>query len=84
MKYNLTHRMYLYTLVLLCCEFVGADGSYRDVGSYQSLVLEEEGEGVHPTEGRTDHHHRAQAQLLTHLLQEICRGRFSNRGRGLG
>lgn len=61
-------RLYLHTLVLLCCEFVGADGSYRDVGSYQSLVLEEEWEGVHPTEGRADHHHRAQAQPFTHLF----------------
>lgn len=80
-----THiRPHLHTLVLLCCEFVGADGSHRDVGSYQRLVLQEEGEGVHPTEGRADHHHRAQAQLLTHLLQETCGGQFSNRCRGLG
>ncbi len=77
-------RLYLYTLVLLGCELVSADGGHRDVGSYQGLVLVKEREGVHPTEGRADHHHRAQAQLLTHLLQETCRGQFPNRCRGLG
>lgn len=51
---------HLYTLVLLWREFVGADGSDRDEGSYQVLVLKQEGEGVHPTERRAYHHHRAQ------------------------
>lgn len=56
-RHILTHRLYLYTLVLLRCEFVRTDGSDRDVGSHQSLVLEEEGQGIHPAEGRADHHH---------------------------
>lgn len=77
------HRLYLHTLVLLSCEPVGADGSHRDVGSDQGLVLEEEGERVHPTEGRADHHHRAQLQVLTYFLQETCRGQFTHRGWGL-
>lgn len=71
-------------MVLLGREPVGADGSYRDVGLDQGLVLEEEGERVHPTEGRADHHHRAQVQLLTHFLQETCRGQLSHGDRGLG
>lgn len=41
-------RWDLYALVLLRCEFVRTDGSDRDVGSHQSLVLEEEGQGIHP------------------------------------
>lgn len=65
-------RLHLHTLVLLCCEFVTADGSHGDVGSDQGLVLEEEREGVTPAEGRADQHHRAQVQLLAHLLQEAC------------
>lgn len=77
-------RSYLYSLVLFCCEFVGADGSHGDVGSDHGLVLVEEGEGVHAAEGGADHHHRAQAQLLTHLFEETCRGQISNFCRGLG
>lgn len=46
--YPHTQTLYLYALVLLRCEFVRTDGSDRDVGSHQSLVLEEEGQGIHP------------------------------------
>lgn len=74
----IVQKQYLYALVLLRREFVGADGSHGDVGSDQVLVLVEEREGVHPTEGRADHHHREQAQVLAHLLQETRRGQFAD------
>lgn len=77
-------NLYLYTLVLPCREFVRADGSHGDVGSDQVLVLVEEREGVHPTEGRADHHHREQAEALAHLLKETRRRQFTDRCRGLG
>lgn len=76
--YWIVQKQYLYALVLLRREFVGADGSHGDVGSDQVLMLVEEREGVHPTEGRADHHHREQAQPLTHLLQETRRGQFAH------
>lgn len=76
--------LYLDTLVLLGCEFVGADGSHRDVGPDQVLVLVQEGEGVHPAERRADHHHRGQAQTLAHLPQERGWGQFSDGRRGHG
>lgn len=75
---------YLDTLVLLGCEFVGADGSHGDVASNHVLVLVQEGEGVHPAEGGADHHRRGQAQTLAHLPQEGRRGQFSDGCRGLG
>lgn len=74
----------LYALVLLCCEFVRADGSHGDVGPDQALVLVEEGEGVHPTEGRADHHHGEQVETLAHLLQETRRGQLADLCRRLG
>lgn len=71
--------MYLYTLVLLWREFVCADGSHGDVGPDQVLVLVEEREGVHSTEGRADHHHGEQVEALAHLLQETRRSQLTNR-----
>lgn len=76
--YWTVQKPYLYALVLLRREFVGADGSHGDVGSDQVLVLVEKREGVHPTEGGADHHHGEQAQALAHLLQETRRGQFAD------
>lgn len=79
----IVQERYLYALVLLRREFVGADGSHGDVGSDQVLVLVEEREGVHPTEGRADHHHGEQVQALAHLLQETSRGQLADGRRRL-
>lgn len=75
---------HLYPLVLLCCEFLSADGGDGDVSSQQRRMLRQEREGIHPTERRADHHHWSQAQLLTHLLQKTCGGQFPHRCRRLG
>lgn len=76
-------RWSLNCVVLLCGELVGAYRGDGDVGPDRSLVLRDEGQGVHAAEGGADHHHRVQAQLLTHLLQEPPGGQLSHRRRGL-
>lgn len=73
---------HLYADVLLCCEFLSADGSHRDVCPDQSIVLEEEGQGVHATERGTDYHHWPHPQGLPHVLQEPTRGQLSYSGWG--
>ena len=75
---------YLYSPVLLCAELVSAYGSHRDVGPDGGLVIHDERQGVHAAEGGADDHHRVQAQLLTHLLQEPTWGQLPHRCRGRG